>query len=278
MPSAVFALFRPADPTSNNKLTNKWTPETCQRQTLEKKKNESASLALVSLSLFASETRRRRSSTVVSGGWKWKRGPRCSLVALDLTLSQLSFATLFACRFALFMKCPQEVPPHYKACYYTLLGSESGPLCALPDNIVYTKQTDGTLHFNVFHWVWASVTHTGPWNFDCQENSVAPASGERADSVKSAKVHQKVQFKMQIKAVSNWIIVSLRLLYSNFNMSLYYYHSVTVASPFCCLLLCWKEPAVLLLLVFAGWFSCVQVHPPSCVLTDCPGWKCQNTS
>lgn len=42
------------------------------------------------------------------------------------------------------MKCPQEVPPHYKACYYGLLGSESGSLCALPDNMAYTKQTSGT--------------------------------------------------------------------------------------------------------------------------------------
>lgn len=42
------------------------------------------------------------------------------------------------------MKCPQEVLPHYKACYYGLLGSESASLCALPDNMAYTKQTGGT--------------------------------------------------------------------------------------------------------------------------------------
>lgn len=35
-----------------------------------------------------------------------------------------------------------------QACYYTLLGSESGPLCALPDNTVYTERTDGILLHN----------------------------------------------------------------------------------------------------------------------------------
>lgn len=44
------------------------------------------------------------------------------------------------------MKCPQEVPPHYKLYYYILLGWELWPLCATPDdNIVDMKQTDWTL-------------------------------------------------------------------------------------------------------------------------------------
>lgn len=158
------------------------------------------------------------------------------------------------------MKCPQEVSPHYKACYYTLLGSESGSLCALPDNIVYTKQTDGTLHFNVWSLKLGLPRKLSHLCFGT-EGGLKP--------LRSA-VWISFYFDDFLSLWACCVLIS--------NINLRHYHNFAVTSPFRCLLLCWDEPAVLLLLVFAGWFSCTQVHPPSCVLTDCPGWKCQNTS
>lgn len=112
-------------------------------------------------------------------------------------------------------------------------------LCVLPDN---TKWTDRALLFNVFHWLWLSVT--------CWENSVTSASGETGDFVKS----------------------SLKPL-----IHLCYYHNIT--GPFAALLKGAGGAFILIISIFRLIFMHKSAaSPPSCALTDCPWWKCQNTS
>ena len=98
VPSAAFALFHPADPHSNHKLANKQTAATCQRrETLQIIRR-----GRVQLWFLYHYFLKRRVKKLHRGVWgmKVKRGPRCSPVALDLTLSQLCSGPLFAWRFA----------------------------------------------------------------------------------------------------------------------------------------------------------------------------------
>lgn len=139
------------------------------------------------------------------------------------------------------MKCPQEVPPHYKACYYTLLGSESGPLCALPDNIVYTKQTDGThgctlMSFTEFDCLWLiQVLET--W---IVKKTITSVSGGRGES--------EVQFETTFICRFFEFLSPFACCVPVFDINLYYYHNIILTPSFsllkgaCCafiISICW---------------------------------------
>lgn len=101
-----------------------------------------------------------------------------------------------------------------QACYYTLLGSESGPLCAPPDNTVYTERTDGILLHNAVHWVGTSVTHT-------QVLETSTAKKTQSPLLQDGGVHSETV----------WMYFCASL-YPNFNVIFHYYHNISVTSPF----------------------------------------------